>query len=137
MRAVVIAALFALLAEPVRSQVPEVSAARVALSTVASQPAGGARTVKYVLGGAAIGAGMGIGLGALWYTISPEICEVASEGEGCGRPNFVKLGVLGAAAGAITGAIILRRDGERSKHARVRITPVAKPEGIALELVFR
>jgi hypothetical protein len=73
----------------------------------------------------------------LWHTIFPEVCELASEREGCGRPNFVKLGVLGAAAGAITGALILRRDGEKSKHARVRITPVAQPEGIALQFVFR
>lgn len=137
MRAVVIAALFAMLAEPVQSQVPEVSAARIAPSGPASQSADGAKTLKYVGGGAAIGAAMGIGLGALWHTISPEICELASEREGCGRPNFVKLGVLGAVAGAITGAFILRRDGEKSKHARVRITPVAKSEGIGLQFVFR
>jgi hypothetical protein len=80
---------------------------------------------------------MGIGLGALWHTIFPEVCELASEREGCERPNFVKLGLLGAAAGAIAGAVILKRDGERSRSARVRVTPVAQPEGIALQFVFR
>ena len=135
--AVMIAALLAVLAKPAQSQVPTVSAARIAHRAAAIQSADGARTLKYVAGGAAIGAAMGIGLGAAWYVISGNVCELASEREGCEPPNYVKLGLLGAAAGAVTGALILRRAGERAQSARVRIAPVARPEGIALQLVFR
>ena len=137
MRAVLIAALFAVLAKPVQSQVPTVLAARVAPGAAAIQSGDGARTLKYVAGGAAIGAAMGIGLGAAWHAISGDVCELASEREGCERPNYVRLGLLGAAAGAVAGAFILRREGERSQSARVRIAPVARPEGIALQVVFR
>ena len=138
MRSVVIAALLAAFSAPVHSQVPEVSAARVAVSGAASQSADGARTVKYLAGGAAIGAAMWIGLAAAVHSISHDVCELASEKEGgCERPNYVKLGLLGAAAGAVAGAIILTRDGEKAKYERVRITPVAQPDGIALQFVVR
>jgi hypothetical protein len=137
MRAILIAALFAVLAEPVQSQVPTVSAARVAAGAAAIQPADGARTLKYVAGGAAIGAAMWIALGAAWHTITPDICELARDGKVCERPSFVKLGLLGAVAGAIAGATIATRRGEKAKYAPARITPVVQPDGVALQFVFR
>jgi hypothetical protein len=138
MRTAVIAALLAVLAAPVQSQVPEVSAARVALSGAASQSADGARTVKYLAAGAAIGAAMWIGLAAAVYSISYDVCELASEKEGgCERPNYVKIGLLGAAAGALAGAIILTRDGENANGAHVRVSSFASINGLALRIVFR
>lgn len=139
MRGAILGVMLAVLAAPVHSQqVPEIAAARAAahVDSVPSIDHRGA--LRDVAIGAVIGAGMWIGLAKVFYTGFRDICDSLNElGADCSRPNYVKLGLLGAASGAIAGAIVAIRRAEKAQHAPVRITALTQVDGVGLQFVFR
>jgi hypothetical protein len=140
MRAALIGALLAVLGVPVRAQqMPELAAARVAAQADSTGSAERRRIIIDIAGGAVVGAATSVVLIHAFYTVFRDFCEswMNEGGARCGRPNYVKWGLLGAASGAIAGATIAIRRGERARDARVRIAAVTQPEGIALQFVFR
>jgi hypothetical protein len=136
-RTIVIAVFFAMLTRPADAQLPTISAARAAASVAASDGAVDTRTVKYVAGGAALGAVAGIAVGAVFYTLFPDTCTVTSETPPCGSPNFVRWGVLGAVAGAVSGAYMASRQRENVNSASLRVSPLPGTNGLALRILFR
>ena len=137
MRTIVIAVCFAMLTRPADAQLPTISAARAAVNVAASDGAVDRRTVKYIAGGAALGAVGGIAVGALFHTLFPETCTVASETPPCGSPNWVRMGVLGAVAGAVAGAYMATRQREKVSSAVLRVAPLPGTNGLALRILFR
>jgi hypothetical protein len=136
-RSIVIAACFAVLTRPADAQLPTISAARAAVSVAASNRAVDGRTVKYVAGGAALGAVGGIAVGALYHTLFPDTCTATSERAPCGSPNFVRWGVLGAVAGAVSGAYVASRQRENLNTAALGVSPLPGTNGLAVRIVFR
>src|SRR5688572_13506914 len=126
-----------MLTRPAGAQLPTVSAARAGVSVAASDGAVDGRTVKYIAGGAALGAVAGIAVGAVSYTLFPETCTATSERAPCGSPDFVKLGVLGAIAGAVSGAYMASRERENGNSAPLRLSPLPATNGLALRILFR
>ena len=119
-------------------QVPELAAARVAAHTEFAESAERWNTAGYIAVGAVVGAATWIAVGHGLHTVFRDTCETLNGlGARCRKPNYVKLGLLGAASGAVAGVIIAKRRGERGGGARTRVAPVAHPDGIALQLVFR
>lgn len=135
MRTVVIAVCFAMLTRPADAQLPTISAARAAVGVAASDGAIDGRTVKYIAGGAALGAAAAIAGGALYYLVFPETCAVSHTP--CGSPHFVKLGILGAVAGAVAGAYMGSRQRENGNSAPLRVSPLPATNGLALRMLFR
>jgi hypothetical protein len=126
---------FAVLTRPAEAQLPTISAARAAVSVAATDGAVD-RTVKYVAGGAALGAAAAIAGGALIHTLFPDTCAVG-EMQPCGSPNFVRLGVLGAVAGAVAGAYMASRQRENVNGAALRVSSPPARDGLALRILFR
>ena len=137
MRTLVIAVCFAMLTRPADAQLPTISAARIGVSVASSNRAVDGRTVKYVAGGAALGAVGGIAVGALFHTLFPETCTATSETPPCGSPNFVEWGVLGAIAGAVSGAYMASRKRENVDSATLGVSPLPGTIGLALHIPFR
>jgi hypothetical protein len=139
MRGAILGVMLAVLAAPVHSQqVPEIAAARVAAHADSAPPVDHRSALRDVATGAVIGAGMWIVLAKVFYTGFRGVCESLNElGADCSRPNYVKLGLLGAASGAIAGAIVATRRAEKAQHASVRITALTQVDGVGLQFVFR
>ena len=137
MRTILITVCFTVLAWPADAQLPTISAARAAVSVAPSNRAVDRRTVKYVAGGAALGAVAGIAVGALFRTVFSETCTVTSDTPPCGSPDFVRWGILGAVAGAVSGAYMASRQRENINSATLRVSPLLGTDGLALRILFR
>lgn len=139
MRAALTGVLLTVLAAPVQAQqIPEVAAARVAAHADSAGSAERRRIIIDIAGGAVVGAATSVVIIHAFYTVFRDVCELMNEGGvRCGRPNYVKWGLLGAASGAIAGAMVAIRRGEKARDARVGIAPLAQPDGIAVQFVFR
>ena len=135
MRTILITVCFTVLAWPADAQLPTISAARAAVSVAPSNRAVDRRTVKYVAGGAALGAAAAIAGGALFHALFPDTC--AAINAPCGSPNFVKLGVLGAVAGAVAGAYMGSRQRKNVNGAALRVGSSPARDGLALRILFR
>ena len=136
MRTIVIAVCFAVFPRSADAQLPTISAARAAVSVGASEGPVDRRTVKYVAGGAALGAAAAVAGVALFHAVFPETCAV-SETSPCGSPNFVRSGVLGAVAGAVAGAYMASRQRENANGASLRVGSPPGRDGLALRILFR